>query len=118
MIPVFPLSLQHPARSWTSGHICPRYVYCNGHADSPEQSRETGITNDQIPMTNEKDNDQLTNDQSTLTARKKRPTSSGMEDLPVLIPCSIRRVFREMDYFGQQWMSGHGRMWYNDSAFG
>jgi len=45
------------------GHISPEWTYGNGHADAREQSRERKMTNDQIPMTNEKDNDQLTNNQ-------------------------------------------------------
>jgi len=88
------------------------------------------MTNDQIPMTNEKDNDQFTNNQ--LNKAKggppvsfflllvivcfsghwnlvighyllyKRPTSSKMEVLPVLNRCLIRKVFREMDHSEQQ----------------
>jgi len=52
--PVFPSPITH---------ICPKQIYGNEHADSQERSRVTKITNNQIPMTNENDNDQFTNNQ-------------------------------------------------------
>ncbi|HOD75902.1 MAG TPA: hypothetical protein PKJ17_07740, partial [Syntrophorhabdaceae bacterium] len=45
------------------GHIRPEWIHGYGDADAREQTRVTKMTNNQIPITNEKDNDQFTNNQ-------------------------------------------------------
>ena len=45
------------------GHIRPEWIHGYGDADAREQTRVTKMTNNQIPITNENDNDQFTNNQ-------------------------------------------------------